>query len=184
MAHRIATFGPIGNGKTTVAKYLAGAWGYRVASFGHALKLSVARTVEPLGVPAAHFFGTQAEKEQPIAALGGVTGRRLLELVGTNGWRAADPDVWVRLAVATIEPNESVVFDDLRFPNEARILREAGALLVRVLAPGAPDRSTGHESDRAWREIEPDWCIEVPHGDLVRLRAEASLLPGMTAPAR
>lgn len=62
--------------------------------------------------------------------------RRLLQWWGTDFRRAEDPDYWVKKAMARYEKAPlPVVFDDVRFPNEADAIRANGGLLVRVLAP-------------------------------------------------
>ncbi|MGX4737098.1 deoxynucleotide monophosphate kinase family protein [Kitasatospora griseola] len=87
---------------------------------------------------------------------------RLSDLVGRYGWEAAkvqfpevrrtlqrmgeavrthDPDYWVRLAVERVEVAERwgipVVVTDVRHVNELEALRAHGALVVRVVRPGA-----------------------------------------------
>jgi RNA-splicing ligase RtcB len=110
-----------------------------------------------------------------------VTGRRILELVGTQGYRAAYPDVWVDLALAGGGP---AVFDDVRFPNEAEGIRKRGGVIVAVEAIGAPVRRTGHESDEAWRSIMPDYRITAKFGDMARLLSQADTLVSVLEAAR
>lgn len=59
---------------------------------------------------------------------GGVTVRRVLELVGTDWGRALDPNVWVTGLVAELGNADVVVVDDARFPNEVRAAQAHGGL--------------------------------------------------------
>lgn len=60
------------------------------------------------------------------------TRRRVLQYVGTEGFRALDPDHWVKRAMADVGPGELVVFTDVRFPNEADAIRAAGGIIVGI----------------------------------------------------
>ena len=64
--------------------------------------------------------------------------RRFLQRLGTEGGRAVlGENVWVDAAFAKVaDVDGPVVFTDVRFPNEADAIREAGGLLVRVIRPG------------------------------------------------
>lgn len=62
-------------------------------------------------------------------------GRRFLQDIG-NRAREYDQDVWVRLAFAEAQRYERMVFTDVRFLNEARWIKNAGGVLVRVVRDG------------------------------------------------
>lgn len=65
--------------------------------------------------------------------------RKFLQWVGTEWARNIDPDVWVRVVEKkirdwdqeVIEP--SIIITDVRFPNEAKMLKDNGFTLVRIL---------------------------------------------------
>lgn len=65
--------------------------------------------------------------------------RFILQQYGTEFRRAADKDYWMKKGMFRandyIRNGKDVVFDDVRFPNEARAIRAAGGLIVRVLTP-------------------------------------------------
>lgn len=67
--------------------------------------------------------------------------RRFLQVLGTDLFRAYDPDVWVRLCVADAARHTArgtnVVISDLRFPNEADAIVAAGGLVLRCEADEA-----------------------------------------------
>lgn len=169
----IGLCGGIGSGKSTVARYLAVKHDFHQSSFAAKLKAICADVFAPLGVKDSHFFGSQADKAEPIEKLGGVTGRRILELVGTEGFRAAYADVWVRYWAATLEPGNYVV-EDVRYPNEAQIIRELGGKIWRIEREEGPkEERTGHASDEEWRRIQPDAVIKAKWGDIGWLYAQA-----------
>lgn len=78
--------------------------------------------------------------------------RRLMQVMGTEvGRNLFDPDIWVRLAERKLESTLSVgdvVVTDVRFPNEARLIRGYGGLLIRIDRPGFGPVNE-HLSDRA-----------------------------------
>lgn len=107
--------------------------------------------------------------------------RRLMQIMGTDvGRNLFDPDLWVRLAKRKLESTLSVgdvVITDVRFPNEARLVRGYGGLLVRIERPGFGPVNE-HVSDRAserWaydRRIDNDADINSLHGKVRQLVAE------------
>ena len=55
------------------------------------------------------------------------TGREWLQVIGTDLIRSADPDWHVRMTLQTLEEGKKYVFDDTRFQNELKALKEMGA---------------------------------------------------------
>lgn len=61
--------------------------------------------------------------------------RVLLQQWGTTVRRAHDPHYWVDCMAATIAtytPSTCVLIDDVRFPNEARLVTDVGGCLIRL----------------------------------------------------
>lgn len=76
-------------------------------------------------------------KEEPIAALGGVTPRRLMETLGTDwGRKLIDPEVWAKVTEARLrallEQGTSVVVDDVRFANEFALIKQLGGTMIHI----------------------------------------------------
>ncbi len=99
-----------------------------------------------------------------------MTVREVLQWWGTDVRRAQDPDYWVKAMAARLDdlPGDAcVVFDDVRFPNEARMVRERGGLLVRLLPWNGwkPGPNADHYSECALDGYD-DW--DAVH--LLRLR--------------
>lgn len=175
----IGLVGAIGSGKSTVAKILEEDKGFYRFSFSTPLKETCYHVYKHLGAEYRHFFGTQVDKAELIEALGGVSGRRILEVVGTNGFRAAYPDTWVELALRLSKRSPLVVFEDVRFPNEAEAIKSAGGELWKVVCRGGPVyENTGHESDQAWRSIKTDLMILGEYGNIPHLRTTANVCAG------
>ena len=107
--------------------------------------------------------------------------RRLMQVMGTEvGRNLFDPDLWVKLAKRKLESTLSVgdvVVTDVRFPNEARLIRGYGGVLVRVERPGFGPVNE-HVSDRAserWaydRRIDNDSEVPSLHGKVRQLVSE------------
>ena len=74
--------------------------------------------------------------------------REMLQLVGTEYFRALDPDFHVKRTVERLDFDKDYVCDDLRFPNEVEALKKVGATLYRVNRPSHSDTGT-HLSETA-----------------------------------
>lgn len=182
----IALCGAIGAGKSSVANILTRSYGYCELSFATRLKKWAHALFEDLGVETRHFFGTQADKAEPLPQVIGPTGeartgRQILEILGTEGCRAIMPTIWTTLAL--IEANQivregyPVVISDARFANEFAAVREAGGVVWEVVKVGGEQRETGHKSDTEWRSLPKDGVILARAGDMDGLATEvASLL--------
>lgn len=162
-ARVIAFTGYAGAGKTTAAKYLVER---SLMRRGKALRLSLATPLKDLCVslfvnaPPAAFYGSQADKEAPLEAYPGWTGRSILQHVGTEGIRAVDPNVWSTLLLQRIENQRElcdlIVVDDVRFLDEATALSGV-ASIYRIdrdsCGPGE------HASERDIEQIPVDGAI-------------------------
>lgn len=123
---KIGITGLAGSGKSTVADHLVAEHGFTRMSFASPLK-AMLRTLDPIlegsfsAVPErlSDIFGHYGDAEADVKASEyGVEYRRLLQVLGTDCIRAVDEDFWVRAALAQVTADR-VVFDDVRFPNEA-----------------------------------------------------------------
>ena len=141
----VALIGPKGAGKSTLAAFLAQEHGYHRLSFA-----------DPLRALAAWAYGP-VDKEQLYTVRHGdqeevMSGRTLLQRLGTEAIRAFDEEFWLRCAARTLDENSGPwVIDDCRFPNERRLLAERGFLLVRL--DGRGDMADAHASEAHWRAM-------------------------------
>jgi len=118
-------------------------------------------------VPRSYFDGTKAQKETPIPGLEPWTGRAILQHIGTEGFRAVSPNVWVDQLEHQVKGTPDIVdenwvlgvIDDVRFPNEAAMVRKYGKL-YRIDRPGnAGAAGAPHESERHIDSLEVDGVI-------------------------
>ena len=94
--------------------------------------------------------------------------RKLLQWWGTELRRAEDPNYWVKKAEQDALAQERrgfvPVFTDVRFPNEADMIKDHGGVLIKVLADKAlRERRVGkipdHISETALDERGADYVI-------------------------
>lgn len=73
--------------------------------------------------------------------------RTLLQRLGTEAGRQTLWDsIWVDAAMHDVGPKDKIAFADVRFPNEADAVRDAGGIVVRVERPGIEAANT-HASE-------------------------------------
>ena len=101
-----------------------------------------------------HLF---TDKNEPIHALGGATGRVVLQRIGGCG-RQIDPDIWVRkwhrCASAALAVGTSVIADDVRARNEATAVKNLGGEMWHLSRASAE------------AEADPDVTADVSEGAL------------------
>ena len=95
------------SGKTTLCNHI-------IKEYPHHIKKSIAGKVKEI---ATEMFGMK-EKD-----------RNLLQTIGTQ-FRMINNDVWINYVVKDDLPN--VIIDDLRYLNEAKILKENGWYIIRI----------------------------------------------------
>ena len=144
----IAFTGPAGAGKTTAAKAIEAATDGPVAIYSFADPIRMMLRV--LGVPVENLVDP-SKKEVPLPAFGGKSARQLMQSLGTEWGRThVASDLWISVATTNIlhllQNDVPVVIDDLRFNNEAEIIRSMGGLVVEVTLKGGV-RGT-HVSER------------------------------------
>lgn len=90
--------------------------------------------------------------------------------------RAQDPDYFVNATDSAIERAffidgaNGILITDVRFPNEAAMVRQLGGRIWQIKRPGYEAGGTGHASDTAGDEFAPDRVV-VNRGSLESLRA-------------
>jgi hypothetical protein len=186
----LAFLGPAGSGKTVACQLLQNlgqAEGKKVVklSFADPLK-KVCSDIYCFAydIPASNFYGTQEEKETVHEVLGNRTGREILQFLGTGGFRAMTPDVWVQYMlrhceVAARYGADLIVIDDLRYTNEAEALRTLGAYIVRLKKDDLPTNGVtyAHISEIEHHSIDADETICNNHDILALQRTLQRLLP-------
>lgn len=174
----IALCGAAGAGKTTVAQHLVATRGFTRLRFADPIK----DMLRAMGLHDAELDG--GLKETPTPLLCGHTPRHAMQTLGTEWGRdCVGAGLWVavmaarleRLALELAPALPQVVVDDVRFPNELALLRDRGALVVRVDRPDAPGAGS-HASETHAARLAVD--LVLPNtGSIDDLRRRAEALP-------
>jgi hypothetical protein len=150
---RIGVAGPKGSGKTYLANWLSAKLSAQVISFAAPIKHIASYQSEPFKLMTnVHapmgFLATVANNFKHFPIIHGKN-RELLQYIGALG-RVYDPDLWVKMAIQALPKTGIVIFDDLRYANEALIMD----YIVEIDAP----YSFEHESESAnWRIYDGNW---------------------------
>ena len=133
---RIAITGRMGTGKSSVADFLVKSFGFRRYSFAAKLKEI-----------ASDLFGMSTKD------------RVLLQTLGTK-IREMEQDSWANFVIRQIEVDAPLraVIDDMRYVNEAKILKENRFVLVRLYGDRKGRKIAGlsAETERHPSEMETD----------------------------
>jgi len=142
-----------GSGKSTAAQVLLDA-GWKRVKFADPLK----NMLRVIGLDDRHIEGDL--KELPCDLLGGKTPRWAMQSLGTEwGRNCIFPDFWMSLArreiALVLAQGYSVVVDDVRFDNEAQMIRDLGGSVL--LIKRGSDAPIEHESEKG---VTPDFTYE------------------------
>jgi hypothetical protein len=140
------------SGKDTTAKFLVEDHGFKAMAFAEPLK-DAAKTI--FGWGEEHVNGELKEVEDPFW---GFSPRWALQHMGTEAMRKnIDDEIWVkatmRKAMPLVAKGGNIVITDVRFPNEAQAIRDAGGRLWRVERLGL--ETSDHASETALDDFGP-----------------------------
>ena len=133
----IGLTGPGHSGKSTLAQLLDD-HGWRRMNFAEPIK-NMLRTLLyschiSIEETEARLFGSRKEEEIPGL---GVSSRRLMQFIGTEGGRGAHPDLWLRaMEMRLANATGKVVIDDVRMDNEAEMIHRLGGKVYRIERSG------------------------------------------------
>ena len=153
--------GQAGVGKTTIARMLSRhQWQSDIVSFAGSLKGALQILTM---LPSQHF--TDAKLKEMLIDGVGKSPRELMQLCGTEFVRKmVHPDFWVwrmHRVLADMREYELIMIDDVRFENEAALVRELGGTVVHLRRDfKSPTVHSGHESERSLRVMEGDIVID------------------------
>lgn len=146
----IALCGAAGSGKDTVADLLP----YTKLAFADVLYEEVAQEWRV----DVCWLKDRSVKDAPQHSLMGLTPRELL-CMHADMRRKQDPLYFVNAVRRKLEWGKSYVITDVRFENEARMVRSFNGEVWQVVRPGVMAGATGHISDTDGSEFKPDRII-------------------------
>jgi hypothetical protein len=144
----VGIHGKARSGKTTAANYLINQQGFMRMSFADALK-EAANLI--FGIPMTELYSDQKSEFT----------RDVLQKLGTDCCRTLDPQVWVKALDRKIgerykfKPSSKIIVDDVRFFNEAEMLKDWGAGIIKLKA-GHEDDLTTEEQKKHLSEVDMD----------------------------
>lgn len=143
--------GEPGAGKDTAGRFLADLLNFKKVSFADRLKdaLCLVYDLDRGKMDDLKY------KETPHQNLGGMTPRKAMQLLGTEGFRNLIYDnTWIEAAYRTIcqhkDSGKSVCIADVRFPNEAHAICTWGGHLAFVERPSRTNEASvmAHASEQ------------------------------------
>lgn len=130
----IGLAGPKRSGKTAAALKLERS-GFVRYSFAGTLKRMIRVLLEDFGFSENEIDNCMnADKEVALPVIG-KSPRTLMQTLGTEWGRVhVHPDLWTYLMMKQIDrsQDEYIVFDDVRFENEAEMIRNFGGLIIHI----------------------------------------------------
>lgn len=172
-APHIGMTGPAGAGKSTAADWFIDTFRHRAFLFAAPMKAALVAMIDSARPkanphPGAWYVNNPEGKQTPMDFMGDVTARHLMQTLGTEwGRNTISKDFWVRIAAARLNRslgtpqgrNLRYVFEDVRFDNEADLIRALGGTILRIERPGHTHLSASEAAHTS--ETEP------PEADIV-----------------
>ena len=173
----VGIIGKLNSGKNTIAKPLT-QLGYEERAFADPMKEIVRDLFD---IPSEVLWGPSENRTGEV--------RRMLQVLGTDYARQFRPNVWVDKMAKVLNEDEQtgvrgVVIPDVRFINEASMLHDRGAILVRITRPASGRHegatATEHLSETENVMIPLQWIDHtvVNDGSLEDLRAKVTAFIG------
>lgn len=156
----IGLAGPGRVGKSTTAKMLVDCCGFEEKAFADPLKEALMALT---GLESKYFYDQKFKHE--YVELIGMTPRKLMQLFGTEFVRnTVRKDFWVARMRERLEAAECPqVVSDVRFEDEAKLIRELGGRIVVLSRTGVID-DAGHSSEVGLENCYMDLMIQLPEG--------------------
>lgn len=172
-------------GKDTVGHYLADMHEFERKAFADPIREALKGA---FGLNSSHFA---LERKELVVEWIGQSPRQLMQTLGTEWGRAkVAGDIWCRameqrIAIARRLHVEAIAITDVRFPEEAALIRRLGGQVWRIVRPGAETTThCGHASETAARGIEAEVTL-INDGTLEQLyeKVDAAIEASMAGDA-
>jgi hypothetical protein len=164
----IGICGLIGSGKGTVGDILVNEYGYTKISFADRLKDSAAtmfdwpRHMLEGDTPESRAWREQTDEFWSTELGREITPRLVLQLLGTDCMRKGfDDNIWLLIIKRTILENPDIdyVIPDVRFFNEADVIRDLGGEVWQVQRGEQPEWADKAVSDNVYAT---SWMLDYP----------------------
>ena len=154
MIKLVALTGAAGSGKSTVAKHLSNQRiPFARTKFSGTLKKML------MQIPDVTTDMIEGElKEEPQELFGGKTPREVMQTLGTEWGRdSVYSKIWLDSWERSINDLTYIVVEDLRYLNEAELVKNRGGQIWRIKRPDY--KCNGHISETEMEGIDPDLTI-------------------------
>ena len=164
--------GKAGSGKSTAASYLTTHKGFTEYQFALPIKECLAHL---FGVPLSSF--EDAAFKNSIIPNTDVTYRHAMQTLGTDwGRNAISKDIWLLIAQQRLSQIKgNVVITDVRFDNEAQLIRSLGGYIIHIERTGSDYwniREGNHESEAGITHEAGDLYIKNQEGNIHAIYGE------------
>jgi len=157
------------SGKDTVASILVERYGYRRIAFADKIRdflygINPMVACSPTGYlqDLVNLVGWDSAKQEPQV-------RRLLQDLGISARELLDENIWITSALGKVNSGDRIVITDVRFENEAMMIKHLGGQLWRVKRVGVgPVNEHVSESELDGYKVDQ---IFVNNGTLEELQA-------------
>lgn len=169
--------GAAGAGKDTFGFVLRDEFGYHKAAYADKLREAL-ETLDPTIVAngehhgplpagyrgpvyrglahAINEYGWEGYKTSPFS----MDIRRLIQVMGTEVGRGiAGENVWINATFKGLNLDNNNVITDVRFPNEAEAIKEAGGYIIHIDRPDVENRAPAHASETSMNDWKFDFTV-------------------------
>ena len=172
MIKLVALTGAAGSGKSNVAKYLSEGRHSHYGSNVPFVRTKFSGTLKKMLMQIPNVTIDMIEgklKEEPQELFGGKTPREVMQTLGTEWGRdSVYSKIWLDSWERSVCDLTYVVVEDLRYLNEAELVKNRGGEIWRIKRPDY--QCNGHISETEMEGIEPDLTIR-NSGSLEELHA-------------
>lgn len=160
-----------GSGKSTVALHITKKYSFIEKALADPIK----QIGLLIGFSQQQMYGSQKDKET-VDPIMGISGREFLQKMGTEIGREIIPQIipnfklaqngqlWInttgRIIDAELEQKNNILISDIRFPNEAEMIKSRNGIIIEIQRDTIKDNYSEHSSESSLATIKADYVIE------------------------